>query len=325
VYGLRRKSLLIFIPKYHLKVRILQGDLQGWALLTSGHGCHAPPPKSSRFAQQTARVVAASPPQTIHHPPPAPFPSRMQGVIHLTDKQGVCKPPLRGPGDEQLEGPFVLAWRRGLEVVAEPAAGSEGRLEGTPGSREEAGAAAELAEQAPSQLCIVESASGRQLAAFRPLQRVWVQLSADGSRAHGPTLRMRLLDDSHPGAVEAARQEAAAGAGAAGAAGDLASLGCGRLPRPAAAGAAPARAAYRPPGIAPTAAATASTAAGSRPAVPPGFEPQAPPPAAVAAVQSVAEPASSAPASSAVASPAAPEAAAQSLAARLQGFLEQSG
>ncbi len=36
------------------------------------------------------------------------------------------------------------------------------------------------------------------------MQRVWVQLRADGSRAHGPALRMRLLSPAHPAAAAAA-------------------------------------------------------------------------------------------------------------------------
>lgn len=45
-------------------------------------------------------------------------PAPMQGVIHLTDKQGVCRPPLAQPGEEDGADPFVLAFRRGLAVVA---------------------------------------------------------------------------------------------------------------------------------------------------------------------------------------------------------------
>ena len=43
----------------------------------------------------------------------------MQGVIHLTDKQGLCKPPLRQAGEEEVQAddPFVLAYRRSLAVI----------------------------------------------------------------------------------------------------------------------------------------------------------------------------------------------------------------
>ena len=43
----------------------------------------------------------------------------MQGVIHLTDKQGLCKPPLRqaGEGEQAADDPFVLAYRRSLAVI----------------------------------------------------------------------------------------------------------------------------------------------------------------------------------------------------------------
>ncbi len=30
------------------------------------------------------------------------------------------------------------------------------------------------------------------------MQKVWVELGADGSRAHGPTLQMHLVLESHP-------------------------------------------------------------------------------------------------------------------------------
>ena len=128
-------------------------------------------------------------------------------------------------------------------------------------------------EGQPSQLSVVESSSGRQLASYRPMQRVWVRLSADGSRVHGPTLRMRLLADGHPEAQAAARGEAAeaAAAGASSkpqaAAAEVAEAGCATLPRPGAA-----RPAYRPPGIG---AAAGTGRVQGRLAVrgpPPGFE-----------------------------------------------------
>jgi len=40
--------------------------------------------------------------------------------------------------------------------------------------------------------------------------RVWLRLSADSSRAHGPGLKLRLLSDAHPAAVEAAAAAAKA-------------------------------------------------------------------------------------------------------------------
>ena len=51
-------------------------------------------------------------------------------------------------------------------------------------------------------------ADGSVAHAFRPLQRVWVELRAGGSRAHGLALRARLLDERHP-AVAAARTASA--------------------------------------------------------------------------------------------------------------------
>eukprot|EP00887_Chlorella_sp_A99_P003744 scaffold7.g3744.t1 len=140
----------------------------------------------------------------------------LRGVIHLTDKEGVCRPPLRAPGEADAADPFVLSYRRGLEV-----------------------------ESREGGLVVRERQSGAVVvASFAIKQRVWVELGADGSRAHGPTLRMRLLADSHPAAREAAAREAAAEApGQAPArAAPGADQGCGALPRGA-------PRAYRPPGI----------------------------------------------------------------------------
>ena len=204
-----------------------------------------------------ARLVSAAsailPPRSSPTVPPPPHPTQPQAVVHLTDKHGVCRPPLRGPGDEASDDPYVAAYRRSLTVVAAGAAGGGGSGSG-------GGAPAE--EQQLSEVSVVEAGCGATVAAFYPLQRVWVQLSADGSRAHGPRLRLRLLADSHPDAAQAARMEAAGtpaqpseptGSKAAAAA-----AGCGVLPRGQSATAA--RPAYRPPGM-------------GKPAVPPpGFE-----------------------------------------------------
>lgn len=117
---------------------------------------------------------------------------------------------------------------------------------------------------------LVEAASGVLVAAYRPLQRVWVELSADGSRAHGPAMRMRLLADSHPSVLEAVRQGKAAEAEAAesAAAGPAEQQGCGALPRGHPSGP---RRPYRPPGL------HLGEAGGSK-APPPSFQrpPQAP-------------------------------------------------
>lgn len=48
------------------------------------------------------------------------------------------------------------------------------------------------------------------MASFQPMQRVWVELGADGSRAHGPTLQMRLVSESHPLVVAQAAKTATA-------------------------------------------------------------------------------------------------------------------
>lgn len=179
-----------------------------------------------------------------------------------------------------------------------------------------------IADAALRQLSVVEAASGRQVAAYRPMQRLWVQLSADGSRAHGPRLRMRLLADEHPAAVQAAEREAAeaAAAGRGQGGGGVDAPGCGSLPRRGAA-----RPAYRPPGVGTAAAASEAVGRPGAPAAargpPPGFEP-------VSAQAGPSEGASSgdlagpsAAASSSSTAPTEP----QSLAAQLHAFLEQQG
>ncbi|GAB4819868.1 hypothetical protein N2152v2_006914 [Parachlorella kessleri] len=102
----------------------------------------------------------------------------LKGVVHLVDASGVPKPPLRQPGDENLQDAFVLASRRAIAV-----------LPGEDGIR------------------LVDTNTGGVVAEYHRMQRVWVELGADGSRAHGPALRMRLLADSHPAALEAAARQ----------------------------------------------------------------------------------------------------------------------
>ena len=98
-------------------------------------------------------------------------------------------------------------------------------------------------------MCLLDAASGAVIAEYRPLQRVWVELGADGSRAHGPAMRMRLLADSHPAVAEAIRQgkdadlEGAGAAPTAAAAAAAERQGCGTLPR------GHPRGSYRPPGL----------------------------------------------------------------------------
>ena len=50
------------------------------------------------------------------------------------------------------------------------------------------------------------SASSAVMWSARVWGRVWVRLAADGSRAHGPRLEMRLVADSHPLALQAGRE-----------------------------------------------------------------------------------------------------------------------
>ncbi|KAL4852980.1 DIS3-like exonuclease 1 [Chlorella vulgaris] len=167
----------------------------------------------------------------------------LRGVIHLTDKAGLCKPPLRHKEDEQANDPLLTAYRRGLALVADGGGAADG--------------------EAPRQLAIVEAASGRQVAAYRSMQRVWVELSADGSRAHGPRLRMRLLADEHPGALAAAAKQAAQPAGST-RSNPAAATASGRCNVQQQQQQQQRQSAYRPPGVGPAAKAKGP---------PPGFGP----------------------------------------------------
>lgn len=59
---------------------------------------------------------------------------------------------------------------------------------------------------------VIRGASGEVLERVQLLQSRWVELSAAASRAHGRSLKLRLLAESHPAAREAAAAEQAAGA-----------------------------------------------------------------------------------------------------------------
>lgn len=152
-----------------------------------------------------------------------PLVHSLVATTQLVTQEGICKPPLRRSEGANLLDPFVLSYRRGLVVVAEG-----------------------------QQLCIRHAADGSEVARFGLRQRIWVELSAEGSRAHGPALRMRLLADDHPAALEAAAGSTEpADAGSPTAAWQAALQGC---VDPLLNG--PSRA-YRPPGVRVDTAATA--------------------------------------------------------------------
>jgi hypothetical protein len=58
---------------------------------------------------------------------------------------------------------------------------------------------------------IIDTRTGARLWEGAVWSRVWVQLSADGSRAHGPRLAMRLVSHTHPEALAKAAAAQAAG------------------------------------------------------------------------------------------------------------------
>lgn len=52
---------------------------------------------------------------------------------------------------------------------------------------------------------MVHVSSGEEAFRVKPMDKIWVELAASDSTAHGPTLRIRLVADQHP-AVQAASQ-----------------------------------------------------------------------------------------------------------------------
>ncbi|KAK9833762.1 hypothetical protein WJX74_005180 [Apatococcus lobatus] len=95
----------------------------------------------------------------------------IRGAIRLTDKAGLVIPPANGVDDPQLAADaFGTAARRILQ----------------------------LQQDGDGSCSIINHESGTEVARFRPMQRIWVELGADGSRAHGPTLQMRLVSEAHP-------------------------------------------------------------------------------------------------------------------------------
>lgn len=52
---------------------------------------------------------------------------------------------------------------------------------------------------------VVHISSGEEAFRAKPMDKIWVELAASDSTAHGPSLRIRLVADQHP-AVQAASQ-----------------------------------------------------------------------------------------------------------------------
>ncbi|KAK9809126.1 hypothetical protein WJX72_009740 [[Myrmecia] bisecta] len=104
---------------------------------------------------------------------------QLKGLMHLVDRRGLVRPPLAA-AEEDPNDPIQLGLRRNLRL-----------------------------ETGPTSARIYNQETGQQVAVLRTNQRVWVELGADGSRAHGPSLRLRLLANSHPAVqqAQAARAE----------------------------------------------------------------------------------------------------------------------
>ncbi|BDA44024.1 DIS3-like exonuclease 1 [Coccomyxa sp. Obi] len=93
----------------------------------------------------------------------------MKGAVQLTDRAGRPIPLLRkGVGDD-LNDPFAVAERQKLTL-----------------------------HHGADSVSIVDRDTGEERDRLSAMQRVWVMLGCDGSRAHGPRLRMRILHPSHP-------------------------------------------------------------------------------------------------------------------------------
>jgi hypothetical protein len=79
------------------------------------HATHLPcPPPPLQPHVEAATIYALHPSALLLFLPRY----HLRGVVHLADRAGVVRPPLRGPHDEQEGDPLAAAWRRGLALVA---------------------------------------------------------------------------------------------------------------------------------------------------------------------------------------------------------------
>jgi len=110
----------------------------------------------------------------------------LRGRVQLQEGSGLVRAPLRGDG----QGPDDAFSRAARRCLA-------------------------LHRPAPDTVQVVDTSSGQLLWQATAWQRVWVQLSADGSRAHGPRLAMHMVMDTHPQVLAARleQQNLAAGSG----------------------------------------------------------------------------------------------------------------
>jgi len=105
-------------------------------------------------------------------------------MIHLTDKNGIVRPPLcHSESDTDDDDVDASSTRRRLPLHLAIEQNKQ--------------------QQIVSEVRILDGASGcsegvREIASFARMDLLWVKMGADVSRAHGPVLRMRLLEARHP-------------------------------------------------------------------------------------------------------------------------------
>ena len=94
--------------------------------------------------------------------------------MHLVDKQGIVQPPLHTSSEAEKLNTSPASFQNLTVVTTTTADGKD------------------------ESLAILDASTGRTVAEYHPLQRIYVEMGADASRTHGPRLRLRLLSDEHP-------------------------------------------------------------------------------------------------------------------------------
>jgi hypothetical protein len=171
VYGVQPDRLLVFVPEYHIRGSIRLCDAKGQPLPPPADAeAEAAGSGSDAFALAARRQLRLETGASLSFP--------MQFIAHL-----------------RLSAAVTLAAKISAGCVCcccRTEVSSQDHIHAGDGCTR-----------------ILDN-DDRVLLDVRAPQRVWLRLSADASRAHGPALRLQLLADAHPAAVAAAAKEAAA-------------------------------------------------------------------------------------------------------------------
>lgn len=134
----------------------------------------------------------------------------VQGIIHLVDKQGVAIPPSLSPDQDNLNNQSkTLGSAPPKEPQLEAIVLNRGNIQQQNDANKDSNQDITDGVSVPGGDTVIlqERSTGKEVARYSCMSKVWVQLRADAHRAHGPALKVRLLDERHP-AVQAAAQQA---------------------------------------------------------------------------------------------------------------------